>query len=190
MNTLKNKLNLEIEKMMEEILNNTLTFVIGLFLPSVILVLLISKIGNKMNKSKKIPYVISERNNFEEIAQGISSSVSLLYSNGIQIPDSVSHADALAKATIEELKNLNIMTITDLVNNDIVKIINEVTEALSDSKINYNDIGEGIAIGSILGKMAKKLDAMKKELKDLTWDEVDIIIITALRTARKLGGVQ
>jgi len=165
---------------------NIYLIIIGVAVIAFILGAIFPKKVEKTTMSK-IPYLIEEIEYYENISLALNNAQETLERNGILVPTNVVVMNRHCRAKLLELSHMNIMNIVEAINDDAVSIIIDGKTIFEDGKINLFDIAEFTSIAGTCGKIYKKIGSIVKEVRDLTADEIEIIIIVAWRSARKIG---
>ncbi len=131
----------------------------------------------------KIPIVITDRERFEEIGLGLTEIAS-------KQTAALSDVEALALENVnKELSKLleyNILETAKLLTEPGSRLVNSIIEALADGRINLGDVPQGAKLIGAVSEIAELIKPSIDELKDLSWDEAELIIIIILREVRKI----
>jgi hypothetical protein len=137
--------------------------------------------GEFMNK---IPIVIEDRKSYEDIVLGLNAAMKEMQRVGMRVPKATSEAYSYALAKLEKYRLYNIMTLVDLLTDPGKRIVEKFLEAVEDGRINLKDLPQGISIIGAISDIVKLMPEAGKELKDLTWDEAEIIVVIIMRLVK------
>jgi len=85
-----------------------------------------------------------------------------------------------------ELLSMNIDNISQLISNDGVEVIKIVKAIMLDGKITLGDIDELWKMAMYLIKIAGKIKSVAGEIKDLTTNEIETLIVEVIEFYKKV----
>lgn len=136
-----------------------------------------------------IPIIILDRINYSKLAYGITDASNKLYNAGVESKPLDTAMIALTDINNQYTK-MDIDSIVKLLTEPGKKIYKALKDALHDGKVDLGDIGSGFQLIKGFSELVDMLNPSWDEVKDLSFEEIEIVVILLFREVRSILGVE